>query len=60
MAQRLAKAVKELRSTPIEGPHPYLYLDATFLDARWARKVENSETVVVFNLFEELRQRMGQ
>ena len=27
--------------TSSEGAHPYLYLDATFLDARWARKVEN-------------------
>ena len=41
VAKRLDGAVEALRSAPIEGPHPYLYLDATFLDARWARKVEN-------------------
>ena len=34
--------------TPIEGPHPYLYLDATFLDARWARKVENVSALVAY------------
>ena len=41
VAKRLDGAVEALRSVPIEGPHPYLYLDATFLNARWARKVEN-------------------
>ena len=41
VAKRLDEAVEGLRRAPIEGPHPYLYLDATFLDARWARKVEN-------------------
>ena len=30
------------------GPHPYLYLDATFLDARWARKVENVSALVAY------------
>ena len=33
VAKRLDGAVEALRSAPIEGPHPYLYLDATFLDA---------------------------
>ena len=36
------------RSAPIEGAHPYLYLDATFLDARWARKVENVSALVAY------------
>ena len=44
VAKRLDGAVEALRSAPIEGPHPYLYLDATFLDARswptrWIRTV---------------------
>ena len=34
VAKRLDQAVEELRSQPIEGSHPYLYLDATFLDTR--------------------------
>ncbi len=41
ITKRLDKEVEALRRTPIEGEHPYLYLDATFVDARWARRVEN-------------------
>ena len=48
VAKRLDAAVEALRSAPIEGPHPYLYLDATFLDARWARKVENVSALVAY------------
>ena len=46
VAKRLDEAVAELKRMPIEGPHPYLYLDATFLDARWAKKVENVSALV--------------
>ena len=31
VAKRLDEGVQTLRSAPIEGAHPYLYLDATFL-----------------------------
>ncbi len=48
VAKRLDGAVEALRSAPIEGPHPHLYLDATFLDARWARKVENVSALVAY------------
>ena len=48
VAKRLDEAVQGLRSTPIEGPHPYLYLDATFLDARWAKKVENVSALLAY------------
>ena len=48
VAKRLDGAVEALRSAPIEGPHPYLYLDATFLDARWARKIENVSALVAY------------
>jgi transposase-like protein len=48
VAKRLDEAVDELRTQPIEGPHPYLYLDATYLDARWARKVENVSALVAY------------
>ena len=48
VAKRLDGAVEALRSAPSEGPHPYLYLDATFLDARWARKVENVSALVAY------------
>lgn len=47
-ARKLDEAVTELREQPIEGPHPYLYLDATYLDARWARKVENVSALVAY------------
>ncbi len=47
-AKRLQESVNELRSERIEGPHPYLYLDAMYLDARWARKVENVSPLVAY------------
>lgn len=48
VAKRLDEAVEELRNQPIEGSHPYLYLDATFLDTRWARKVENVSALMAY------------
>jgi transposase-like protein len=42
--------VEELRKAPITGPIPYLFLDATFLDARWARKVENVSALVAYGI----------
>lgn len=48
VAKRLDEAVQELRRSPIEGAHPYLYLDATFLDARWAKKVENVSALLAY------------
>lgn len=50
VTKRLDEAVAELRQTPIEGPIPYLYLDATFLDARWARRVENVSALVAYGV----------
>lgn len=46
----LGEQVEQLRRTPIEGPIPYLYLDATFLDARWARTVENVSALVAYGV----------
>ncbi len=34
----------------IEGPIPYLFLDATFLDARWAREIENVSALVAYGV----------
>jgi len=42
--------VDQLRKAPITGPIPYLFLDATFLDARWARKVENVSALVAYGI----------
>jgi transposase-like protein len=46
----LGEQVEALRREPIQGPVPYLYLDATFLDARWARKVENVAALVAYGV----------
>jgi transposase-like protein len=46
----LEEKVDQLRKAPITGPIPYLFLDATFLDARWARKVENVSALVAYGI----------
>mgnify|MGYP001826386288 CR=1 FL=1 len=58
VAKRLDQVVDELRNQPIEGPHPYLYLDATFLDARWARKVENVSALMAYAVGPDGRRRL--
>ena len=49
-AKTLGTRVEDLRKAPIEGPIPYLFLDATFLDARWAREVENVSALVAYGV----------
>jgi transposase-like protein len=49
-AKTLGTKVEDLRKAPIEGPIPYLFLDATFLDARWAREVENVSALVAYGV----------
>ena len=41
VTKRLEDQVDELRRQRLTEPFAYLYLDATFVDARWARSVEN-------------------
>lgn len=48
VAKRLDQEVAALGRTRIERAHPYLYLDATFVDARWARRVENVAALVAY------------
>lgn len=43
MTKSLEERVEALRTQPLAQPFPYVYLDATFLDARWARAVQNVE-----------------
>jgi len=50
VTRSLNDKVEALRKTPITGPIPYLFLDATFLDARWARKVENVSALVAYGI----------
>ena len=54
----LEKRVDELRRAPITEPVPYLYLDATFLDARWARRVENVAALVAYGVGMDGRRRL--
>jgi transposase-like protein len=46
----LEEQVESLRRLPIDAAVPYLYLDATFLDARWARSVENVSALVAYGV----------
>lgn len=48
VTQRLDEQVRALQRAPLKGEHPYLYLDATFLHARWARTVENVSALVAY------------
>ncbi len=50
VTKSLNEKVEELRKAPIVGPIPYLFLDATFLDARWARKVESVSALVAYGI----------
>lgn len=50
VAKSLDEKVRDLRNAPIAEPTPYLFLDATFLDARWARTVENVSALVAYGI----------
>ncbi len=50
MTKRLEDQVAGLRRMPITEPFAYLYLDATFVDARWARSVENVSALVAYGI----------
>jgi transposase-like protein len=57
-AKKLDEAVTELKEQPIEGEYPYVYLDATYLDARWARRVENVSALVAYAVGSDGRRRL--
>lgn len=50
VTKRLEDEVEALRREPITEPFAYLYLDATFVDARWARSVENVSALVAYGI----------
>lgn len=50
VTKRLEDEVEALRREPITAPFAYLYLDATFVDARWARSVENVSALVAYGI----------
>lgn len=58
VTKTLEERVEELRRAPITEEIPYLYLDATFLDARWARRVENVAALVAYGVGMDGRRRL--
>src|SRR5438105_2340615 len=50
VTKELEAHVEAMRNAPIDSPIPYLYLDATFLDARLARTVENVSALVAYGV----------
>jgi len=50
VAASLGDKVEQLRKAPVIWPIPYLFLDAVFLDAWWARKVENVSALVAYGI----------
>lgn len=53
VTRTLEEKVESLRKAPLTQPFPYFYLDATFLDARWARAVENVSALVAYGVGED-------
>ena len=53
VTKSLDEKVDALRKEPLIQRFPYLYLDATFLDARWARAVENVSALVAYGIGED-------
>jgi putative transposase len=53
VAKRLEQTVEQLRTEKLEQQFPYLYLDATFIDARWAKRVENVAALVAYGVGED-------
>ncbi len=58
ITKRLEERVTELRSTKLDEPITYLYLDATFLDARWARSVESVSALVAYGIASDGKRRL--
>ena len=58
VTRRLEGEVEALRTAPITEPIAYLYLDATFLDARWARTVENVAALVAYGVTPDGKRRL--
>lgn len=50
VTRTLEAEVEALRKAPLEEPIAYLFLDGTFLDARWARRVENVAALVAYGI----------
>lgn len=49
----LEEKVEKLRNGKLEGEFPYLYLDATYVKARWARVVESVPALIAYGVNEK-------
>ena len=58
VTRQLEQQVEDLRRAPITEPITYLFLDGTFLDARWARKVENLAALVAYGIGPDGKRRL--
>lgn len=53
VTRTLEEKVEGLCTQPHTQAFPYLYLDVTFLDARWARTVQNVSALVAYGVGED-------
>jgi len=53
VTRSLEEKVENLRNGKLEGKFAYLYLDATFVPARWARAVESVSALVAYGVDED-------
>jgi transposase-like protein len=58
VTRSLAEEVEALRKSRIDEPMAYLFLDATFLDVRWARTVQNISALVAYGVGPEGKRRL--
>ncbi|QDE81667.1 hypothetical protein BHS07_08895 [Myxococcus xanthus] len=58
VTKSLEQKVEALRTQPLTQAFPYLYLDATFLDARWARTGQNVSALVAYGVGEDGHQHL--
>jgi transposase-like protein len=50
IGKQLDARVDAFRAEPIQGPIKYLFLDALYIDARWARVVESTAALVAYGV----------
>ena len=53
VTKELEAKVEALRTRSLEREYPYLVLDATYVKARWARKVESVPALIAFGVNED-------
>jgi len=58
VTRSLEARIEALRNSPIEGRIVYLFLDATFVPARWARAVESVSALVAYGVDEAGKRRL--